>query len=154
MYFVVVALTMFALPTLSVAIEFEAHPAPLMLLVGKWFVFWAVGVRLVMAGLRQLFQPGFTAREIFHLQGDEALTLVRELGVSNFAVGVVGLAAVAIPTFVLPSAVTAGVFYGVAGARHMLETGRSRNQTLAMLSDLFVFAVLATFTVAQVARLG
>jgi hypothetical protein len=154
MYFVVVALTMFALPTLSVAIEFEAHPAPLLLLVGKWFVFWAVGVRLVTAGLRQLFHPGFTAREIFHIEGDEALTLVRELGVSNFAVGVVGLAAVAIPTFVLPSAITAGVFYGVAGARHVLETGRSRNQTLAMLSDLFVFAVLATFTVAQVARLG
>jgi hypothetical protein len=154
MYFVVVALTMFVLPTLSVAIELEAHPAPVMLLVGKWFVFWAVGVRLVMAGLRQLFQPGFTAREIFHMQGDDALTLVRELGVSNFAVGVVGLAAVAVPTFVLPSAITAGVFYGVAGARHVVETGRSRNQTVAMLSDLFVFAVLATFTVAQAARLG
>ena len=154
MYFVVVALTMFALPIVSVAIEFEAHPAPLMLLVGKWFVFWAVGVRLVMAGLRQLFQPGFTAREIFHMEGDEALTLVRELGVSNFAVGVVGLAAVAVPTFVLPSAITAGVFYGVAGARHVVETGRSRNQTVAMASDLFVFAVLTTFTVAQVTHLG
>ena len=151
MYFVVVALTMFVLPTLSVAIELEAHPAPVMLLVGKWFVFWAVGVRLVMAGLRQLFQPGFTAREIFHMQGDDALTLVRELGVSNFAVGVVGLAAVAVPTFVLPSAITAGVFYGVAGARQVVETGRSRNQTVAMLSDLFVFAVLATFTVSTIA---
>ncbi len=108
MYLVVVALTMFALPILSVAIELEAHPAPVMLLVGKWFVFWAVGVRLVMAGLRQLFQPEFTAREIFHMEGDEAMTLVRELGVSNFAVGVVGLAAVAVPMFVLPSAITAG----------------------------------------------
>ena len=154
MYFVVVALTMFALPIASVAIEFETHPAPLMLLVGKWFVFWAVGVRLVMAGLRQLFQPGFTAREIFHMEGDEALTLVRELGVSNFAVDVVGLAAVAVPTFVLPSAITAGVFYGVAGARHVVETGCSRNQTVAMASDLFVFAVLTTFTAAQVAHLG
>ena len=34
------------------------------------------------------------------MEGDEAMTLVRELGVSNFAVGVVGLAAVAVPTFV------------------------------------------------------
>jgi uncharacterized protein DUF6790 len=154
MYVVVVALTMFALPILSVAIELGAHPAPVMLLVGKWFVFWAVGVRLVMAGLRQLLQPDFTAREIFHMKGDEALTLVRELGVSNFAVGVVGLAAVAVPTFVLPSAITAGVFYGVAGARHVVETGRSRNEAVAMVSDLFAFAVLATFAVARVARVA
>jgi len=151
MYLVVVGLTMFLLPILSVAIDLEAHSAPVMLLIGKWFVFWAVGVRLVMAGLRQLLQPEFTAREIFHMKGDEALTLVRELGVSNFAVGVVGLAAVAVPTFVLPSAITAGVFYGVAGARHVVETGRSRNETVAMVSDLFVFAVLATFSVAKVA---
>jgi hypothetical protein len=154
MYLAVVALTMFVLPTLSVAIEFEAHPAPLMLLVGKWYVFWAVGVRLAMAGVRQLLQPGFTAREIFHMQGDEALTLVRELGVSNFAVGVVGLAAIGVPTFVLPSAITAGVFYGVAGARHVVETGRSRNETIAMVSDLFAFAVLATFTAAKLTRLA
>jgi hypothetical protein len=31
-------------------------------LVGKWFVFWAaVGVRLGLAGLRQILQPSFTA---------------------------------------------------------------------------------------------
>ena len=152
MYLAVVALTMLVLPALSVAIEFETHPATLMGLVGKWYVFWAVGVRLVLAGVRQLFQPGFTAREIFHMQGEEALTLVRELGVSNFAVGVVGLAAVAVPSFVLPSAITAGVFYGVAGARHVVETGRSRNETIAMVSDLFAFAVLASFVVATIAR--
>ena len=153
LYLAVVALTMFLLPALSVAIEFGRHPAPVILLVGKWYVFWAVGVRLVLAGVRQLFQPGFTAREIFHMQGEEALTLVRELGVSNFAVGVVGLAAVAVPSFVLPSAITAGVFYGVAGARHVLETGRSRNETVAMVSDLFAFAVLATFAGVSVAHM-
>jgi hypothetical protein len=152
LYLAVVALTMFLLPTLSVAIELGVHPAPVMLLVGKWYVFWAVGVRLAMAGVRQLFQPEFTAREIFHVRGDEALTLVRELGVSNFAVGLVGLAAIAVPTFVLPSAITAGVFYGVAGARHVLESGRSRNETVAMVSDLFAFAVLAAFTAAKLAR--
>ena len=33
----------------------------LMPLVGKWFVFWAVGARLFIAGIRQVIQPAFTA---------------------------------------------------------------------------------------------
>ena len=85
------------------------------------------------------------------MKGDEALLLVRELGVSNFAVGVVGLAAVAVPTFVLRRAITACVFYGIAGARHVVERARSGNETVAMVSDLFAFAVLATFAVANLA---
>jgi hypothetical protein len=33
-------------------------------IVGKWFVFWAVGVRLLMAGIRQIVQPRYTAETI------------------------------------------------------------------------------------------
>lgn len=33
-------------------------------LIGKWFVFWTVGVRLFTAGLRQIWRPQFTAQKI------------------------------------------------------------------------------------------
>ena len=71
-------------------------------LAGRWFVFWGVGVRLGLAGLRQFFQPGFTAKEIFHIGGDEALPLVRELGVANVATAAVGLLSLVFPSFTLP----------------------------------------------------
>ncbi len=146
MYFAVVALTMFILPAASILIEHAAHPErALMLLVGRWFVFWGVGVRLGLAGARQLIQPAFTAREIFHMQGDEALVLVQELGIANLCAAVVALASIAAPSFVLPAALSAAIFYGVAGVRHMFETGRSRNETVAMVSDLFLAAVLVAF---------
>ena len=108
-----------------------------------------VGVRLGLAGLRQFFQPGFTAKEIFHMQSDEALPLVRELGVANLATGVVGLLSLAMSTFTLPIAISAGIFYGVAGIRHVTERGRSLNETVAMASDLFLFMVLAIFVAAS-----
>jgi hypothetical protein len=38
--------------------------APLIELVGKWFVFGSAGVRLSTAGLRQFFQPRFTSEQI------------------------------------------------------------------------------------------
>ena len=144
MYVVIVALTMFLLPTASVLIQHAQQPdASIVFLVGRWFVFWGVGVRLGLAGLRQFLQPAFTAREIFHMTSDEALPLVRELGVANLATGLVGVLSLTLPGFILPVSISAGVFYGVAGVRHVAERGRSLNETVAMVSDLFLAAVLA-----------
>jgi hypothetical protein len=151
MYLAIVSLTMFILPVASVLGELSLHPeSALTALIGKWVVFWAVGARLSLAGLRQFFQPTFTAREIFHLEGDEALLLVRELGVANLAAGVVGLLSIRAPTFVVPSAVSAGIFYGIAGVRHVFERGRSFNENVAMVSDLAAFIALAAFLTAAV----
>jgi hypothetical protein len=149
MYLAVIALTMLLLPVASIVIEHALIPAEsLIFLVGRWFVFWSVGVRLALAGLRQFFQPTFTAKEIFHMS-DEVLPLVRELGVANVATAAVGLLSLLFPSFVVPVAISACIFYGVAGIRHLAERNRSRNQTIAMASDLFLFAVLAGYLIAH-----
>ncbi len=149
MYLVVVALTMFVLPLGSVLTEHVYRPeVAAIALIGKWFVFWSVGVRLSLAGLRQITQPVFTAREIFHIQGDEVLPIIKEFGCANLAIGVVGMAAVFVSTFVLPAAITGAVFYGAAGMRHTTDTARSRNQTIAMLTDIYIFLVLAVYVAA------
>ena len=71
MYLLIVLLLMFVLPSGSIYLEhsYLHSAAPLMLLAGKWFVFWSAGVRLVMAGLRQYFQPRFTLRTNIRHQG-------------------------------------------------------------------------------------
>ena len=154
MYLATVLLLMGILPIGSVLLERLAFGSavPLIFLAGKWFVFWGVGLRLVLAGLRQFFQPGFTAREIFDIKADEALPLVRELGVANFATGVVAVLSLWVPAFVLPVAISAGIFYGVAGMRHVAAHARSRNETIAMVSDLFIFAVLLVYVGSSVIR--
>jgi len=152
MYLAVVILTMFALPVSSALVDHLLHAdAALVWLIGRWFVFWSVGVRLALAGARQTTQPGFTAREIFHMNGDEALPIVRELGVANLGAGVVGLLSLAAPSFILPAALYAAIFYGAAGVGHVLQRDRSANEAIAMASDLFVFAVLAIFVAAEAA---
>ena len=146
MYIAVVVLTMLLLPAASVGVEHAVHPAAgLVFLAGRWFVFWGVGVRLGLAGLRQSLQPTFTARQIFHMSTDEALPVIRELGVANLATALVGLLSLTAPSFLLPVAISAGLFYGVAGVRHATERHRSLNENVAMASDLFLFAILAAF---------
>lgn len=147
MYILSVFLLMALLPIIWIGAEhFYFHSAlPLMLLVGKWFVFWAVGIRFFFAGLRQFLQPQFTAEQIFGIKSHDALPFVRELGAANFATGVVGMASLARPSFVLPAAIAGALFYGIAGIRHATDNGRTRNQNVAMISDLFVSVVLVTY---------
>jgi hypothetical protein len=147
MYLATVVLLMAVFPIGSIGVDhFYFHSAaPVMLLVGKWFVFWAAGVRLFAAGLRQYFQPRFTAEQIFHITSADALPIVRELGVANFATGIAGMASLAKPSFILPVAIIAGIFYGVAGIRHSAEKGKSKNENIAMISDLLVFLVFAGY---------
>jgi len=143
MYYAIVALLMFLLPAASVAAEVLVAGAPLaLMLVGKWYVFWAVGLRLFLAGVRQVLQPAYTAREILGLQGDESLTLVRELGFANLALGVLGLASLAEPAWRLGAALAGGIFYGLAGLNHVLQAHRNRLETVAMGSDLFAALLL------------
>ena len=141
MYLAVVFLTMFALPVGAIAIEHSLlhSVAPVMALVGKWFVFWAAGVRLALAGLRQYFEPRFTAEEIFGVKGDGPLALVRELGIANFATGTVGILSLLRPDFVAPVAIAATIFScalpPVSGTRRSLpETPRRQSPWRAISS--------------------
>lgn len=144
-YMLVVGLTMLLLPLASVAIDSWITHGPLLWLIGKWFVFWAAGARLLLAGIRQYLQPAFTSRDIMGIDSAEVHILVRELGGANIATGALGLASLAMPTFVLPVAIGSGIFYTVAGIEHVRSQHRGRNETVAMISDFFAAFVLIGF---------
>jgi hypothetical protein len=147
MYVIIVFLLLFALPVGSVLAEhsYLHSAAPLMLLAGKWFVFWAVGIRLFLAGIRQSLQPKFTARQIFEIESDEVLPIVQELGFANLSMGLLGIVSLPVPAFVLPAAVVGGFYYGLAGIKHTARGGRNFNSNVAMITDLYVFAILASY---------
>ncbi len=146
MYYCIVAALMFVLPLLSIAADASgASAAALMPLVGKWFVFWAVGVRLSLAGLRQIVQPRYTAKHILGIEGDDVLLVVRELGFANLSIGMLGVASLMAAGWVVPAALAGGLFYGLAGVNHARQPNRNRLENVAMVSDLFVAAVLLGF---------
>ncbi|SFM93195.1 DUF6790 family protein [Variovorax sp. OV329] len=143
MYYAVVTLLTIVLPAVSVAAErLHGGAAFTPLLVAKWYVFWAVGCRLFMAGMRQVLQPSYTARVILGLRSDESLLLVRELGFANLALGVLGIASLAMPDWRLSAALAGGIFYGLAGVNHVLQPHRNRLETTAMATDLLAALVL------------
>lgn len=154
MYFVVIALFMFVLPAGSVAVEYAVlHTGgDLVALIGKWFAFWGVGMRLGIAGLRQAFNPAFTAQDIFEIEDPRVHPIVRELGFANLSLGLLGLLAL-VPGWPLPAAIAGGLFFALAGWKHVNAKERNLTRTVAMISDLFIAAVLAAFVAISVFRL-
>jgi hypothetical protein len=144
MYFVIVALLLLALPAASVILEdvLAPHGASIMALVGKWYVFWACGVRLLLAGIRQVTQPRFTAAEIFDLDNVKAFPIVREIGFGNLAMGTLAVCTMFRPAWLVPAAIVGGLYYSLAGLGHLLREERNLNETVAMISDGFAFLVL------------
>lgn len=154
MYFVMVTLLLLVLPAGSIAAEFSFAPAhgTLLFLIGQWFVFWAVGVRLFLAGIRQAVQPDYTARTIFRFESNEPLQIIQELGFANLAQGLLGLLTILRPGWILPAAIMGGFYYGLAGLKHARVKARTTHATFAMVSDLFVFLVLAFYVIATLTR--
>ncbi|HET6332062.1 MAG TPA: DUF6790 family protein [Polyangiales bacterium] len=143
MYYAIVATLMFAFPLLSIGFESLARGASLdAAIVAKWFAFWSIGWRLLLAGARQIIQPAYTARHILGLSSDDSLLLVRELGFANVAIGVLGIASLFVPEWTFAATLAGGIFYAFAGANHVLQTNRNRLQNVAMVSDLFVASML------------
>ncbi|HVM71137.1 MAG TPA: DUF6790 family protein [Anaerolineales bacterium] len=149
MYLLSVILLMAILPVVSILAEnllFHSQ-AGIMALAGKWFVFWAMGVRLFTAGLRQVLQPRFTAEVILGIREAGQTILVQELGFANLAMGTLGVATLLNGAWLVPAALTGALFIGMAGIRHAFSKNRNRLETEAMISNLFVVIVLIGYLV-------
>jgi hypothetical protein len=153
MYLAMIILLMGVLPIASIAVEFAVHGgAHLLSLIGKWFVFWSVGVRLMLAGLRQVADPKFTAWTIFGVKDKAALTIVQKLGFGNLSIGTLAALSLLHREWIIPAAFAGGIFYGLAGVRHALRHDRNAIENIATASDLFIFVVLAGYLAATLSR--
>ena len=152
MYFIIVILFLLVCPLASVAIEaFRFHETlTSLVLIGRWWTFWAVGVRLFLAGIRQVIQPRFTAEEIFGIHDPSALPIIREIGFGNLAMGALGICSIFRPDWVIPAAIVGSLYYGFAGLGHLPQKNKNAKEYTAMVSDWFAAGILAWFVVKTV----
>jgi hypothetical protein len=108
----------------------------------KWFVFSGVGLRLSTAGLKQVISPSFTVKEIFKVNDDKSLLIVREVGFANISIGLIGILSLVFPEFRLAAATSGSLYFAFAGCLHIISNKKSRDEVFAMISDYFIFFVL------------
>jgi hypothetical protein len=149
LYLINVLATMLILPLLSTALEAAVMKIPFSVeLTAKYFIGWAIGVRLLIAGLRQSTRPQFTAEQIFNIRdGGDSLPIIRELGFANICLGLLGVVSLFYREWRLAAAVTGGLYFGFAGLLHAFRKAASRNELIAKISDLFIFGIALLYTV-------
>ena len=139
-------LLLFILPLLSIVSEFILEKETLdWTLIGKWFIFWAIGIRLFTAGIKQSSNPEYTAGKIFNMKSSESFVVIRELGFANIALGVMGILSVINSNWRILAAITGGLFFGLAGIQHLFKKPDSRNELIAMLYDIIVLLIILLF---------
>ena len=111
----------------------------------KWFIFSAVGLRLFFAGIKQVKNPEFTAKQIFQINGPESYPILRELGFANICFGLVALVSFFKPDWRIVSAFASGLYYGIAGIQHIFKKSSGINEKFAMWTDLLIFALLLIY---------
>ena len=147
LYFISVLLLTLILPLSSVIIDsfVNKNRTGLYLMAGKWFIFWAVGMRLFIAGVKQVTDPSFTAKNIFHVEDKDCHIIVRELGFANICFGILGIISLFVPQWRVVSAFVSGLFYGIAGFNHIIKKPASANEMIALVSDVFIFLLLCIY---------
>ena len=144
-YFILVILQTIVLPIASGILELVIVGGDPVLVFGKWWAFWGVGTRLVVAGIVQISGKGPTAAILGTEAPNTQITqLTRELGTANLGMGLAGLLAL-IPAWAAPAGLAGGVFLLIAGLMHVNKKNKNPQEKLATWTDLLVGVVVVAF---------
>ena len=150
LYFFSVLLFMLLLPLICIITNIHQDSLPFsLLLAGKWMIFWAIGVRLFIAGIRQAIKPAFTAQQIFRISGSDSYPVIRELGFANICLGLIGILSLFRPDWRMPAAMAGGLYFGLAGLLHVFKKPDSRNEVIALISDFYIFLIMLLYVLAS-----
>jgi len=146
-YFILVVMQTVVLPIVCGIIELATVGGDPVLVFGKWWAFWGVGTRLLLAGLVQVSGKGPTAAILGATTPSIAeKQLTRELGTANVGMGLAGLLAL-VPGWALPAGLAGGVFLLIAGTMHVAKKGKNAQESLATWTDLVVGVVIVVLAV-------
>jgi hypothetical protein len=146
-YFILVIAQTVVLPIITAALKLTTSGSDPVLVFGKWWVFWGVGTRLLVAGLAQVSGRGPTAAILgATIPTVQEKQLTRELGMANVGMRLAGLLAL-VPGWALPAGLAGGVFLLVAfllvaGIRHSPKQNKNAKEALATWTDLIVGAAV------------
>ena len=98
-----------------------------------------------LAGIKQVKNPAFTAKLIFHIDSSESFPILRELGFANICFGLVAIVSLFKPEWRIVSAFASGFYYGVAGIQHALQKTSGINEKFALWTDLIIFLFLLIY---------
>ena len=151
-YFILVIAQTIVFPIVSGIIELVVFGGDPIQVFGKWWVFWGVGTRLLVAGIVQVSGGGPTSAILGSTAPSvQEKQLARELGWANLCLGLAGFLAL-VPGWALPAGFAGGIYLLIAGILHVPKRGKNAQESLATWTDLIVGVVVLVLAVDVLVR--
>ena len=129
-------LFLFVLPILCILYEYSfGSYSNLPRVMLKWNVFWGVGMRMFTTGLKQIFSPEFTCKEIFEVEDEKCFAVCRELGFANITMGLCAMISLILKEFLYGGAFLGLTYFGVAIAQHILRSSKNGTEKFVLMAD-------------------
>ena len=136
----------FILPFLSIALEeLTKESTTSWQLIGKWFIFWTLGIRLFTIGIRQASDPASEAVKIFNLKSKNAYTIIRRLGFANMSLGIMGILSLINNNWRQIGAISGISFFGFAVLNDISQKVKARNEIITMISDTLTSVIMLLY---------
>lgn len=149
-----VILEFLIIPLIAVIVSMAVTEQGLLTALSKWIAFSFIGLRLVGAGLKQIFSSEFTSREIFGIEDDKAKYLVVELGFANTIIGTLGIISLFVSNLQIPISFVSGAYYLLDGILHIVKKSKNNEEIFAMVTDLYAALILLVVAVLNIFSLG
>jgi len=131
------------LPLLSAAAEHHfVHASISIILLGKWFMFWTIGIRLLIKGFVQVIRSRRNGNSSL-LSKDETWEVAKILGLAKMALAGMGFLCVVNDQWSLLATITVGVYLGLTGFQHDFKRPSTTTGWMNMSYDVLVFSVIA-----------
>lgn len=145
LYYVISVMLILPIASILLEVRLTGKPHDTWETVGKWFIFWALGIRSLTAGISQSLNPGFTASLL--QVPESSFVVIHELGFANACMGLTGVISLFAPAWRRPAGFCTGLFLGIAGVLHItrIPEGINAREAFAMVSDLAAFFVVAAY---------
>jgi hypothetical protein len=114
-----------ALPFAAVVIEAIGNMGRIStVVIAKWFLFFAIGIRFLLVGIKQMTMTKSRTGEIF------------------LSFGAIGFISLLVPSWRIVSAFSSSLYYGTAACAHFFKKPSSSDEMFIMLSNGCIFLVL------------
>lgn len=132
---------MVALPVLSVLVQHHLTKVAITpALLGKWFIVWVLGIRLMVVGFVQVVHRGRSAVQ----HSDDGIDLGKITGLAKMVLAGLGFLCVAYHQWSLLPTITVGIYLGLAGFQHDFKKPTTTEGWISMIYDMVVFTVITT----------
>ncbi len=86
----------------------------------KWFLFWTIGIRLFLIGIKKVIYPLFYIKKVYKSYCNQP-NIIRDFGFSYISIGILGILSIFNRSWQFPTFITGLILYSLIGLNYFKE---------------------------------